>query len=88
MLGLRYFIMLCKNAEYKKMDQDMTQGQLYDVQNKINILYKAQVEPTHLVQLQETIILKVDIISYFLHLHFRFVTSGLDSSSDCSSTTV
>ncbi len=47
MLGLRYFTMLSNNAEYKRMDQDMSLGQLYDVQNKINILYKALVGPTH-----------------------------------------
>ncbi len=32
--------MLCNYAEYKKMDQDMSIGQLYDVQNWIKILYK------------------------------------------------
>jgi hypothetical protein len=31
--------MLCKDAEYKNMDQDVSQGQLYDVQNEIKILY-------------------------------------------------
>jgi len=50
MLGLRYFAMLCNNAEYKKMDQDISRGQLYDVQNKINILYKVLVGPTHLLR--------------------------------------
>jgi len=39
MLGLRYFNMLCNNAEYKKMDQDKGQGQLYDVQIQIEIFY-------------------------------------------------
>jgi len=38
MLGLRYFTMLCNNVEYKKMGPDMSLGQLYDVQNVINIL--------------------------------------------------
>jgi hypothetical protein len=47
MLGLRYFTMLYNNAEYKKMDQDTSLGQLYDVQNEINILYKALVGPIH-----------------------------------------
>ncbi len=32
MLGLRYFNMLCNNAEYKIMDQDESLSQLYDVQ--------------------------------------------------------
>jgi hypothetical protein len=32
--------MLCKDAEYKNMDQDGSLGQLYDVQNWIKILYK------------------------------------------------
>ena len=50
MLGLRYFTMLCNNAEYKKMDQDVSLGQLYDVQNEINILYKAKVGPTHFLR--------------------------------------
>jgi hypothetical protein len=49
MVGLRCFTMLCNNAEYKKMGQDMSLGQLYNVQNKINILYKALVGPTHLL---------------------------------------
>ncbi len=34
MLGLRYFTMLCNNAEYKKMGQDLSLGQLYDVHNE------------------------------------------------------
>ncbi len=42
--------MLCNNAEYKRMDRDMSLGQLYNVQNKINILYKALVGPTHFLQ--------------------------------------
>ncbi len=46
MLGLRYFAVLCNNAEYKKMDQDMSLGQLYNVQNETNILFKALVGPT------------------------------------------
>jgi len=33
MLGLRYFTMLCKDAEYKIMDQNGSLGQLFDVQN-------------------------------------------------------
>jgi len=32
--------MLCKDAEYKNMDQGESLGQLYDVQNWIKILYK------------------------------------------------
>jgi hypothetical protein len=32
--------MLCKDAEYKNMDQDGSLGQLYNVQNLIKILYK------------------------------------------------
>ena len=47
MLGLRYFAMLCNYAEYKKMDQDVSLGQLYNAQDEINILYKALVGPTH-----------------------------------------
>jgi hypothetical protein len=31
--------MLCKDAEYKNMDQDGCFGQLYDVQNWVKILY-------------------------------------------------
>ncbi len=31
MLGVRYFTMLCNNAEYMRMDLDLNQGQLYDV---------------------------------------------------------
>ncbi len=42
--------MLCKDAEYKNMDQDVSQGQLYDVQNEIKILCKAKVGPTHFLQ--------------------------------------
>jgi hypothetical protein len=37
MLGLRYFTMLCNNVEYKKMGQEMSLGQLYNVHNKIKI---------------------------------------------------
>jgi hypothetical protein len=33
--------MLCNYAEYKKMDQDVSLGQLYNAQDEINILYKA-----------------------------------------------
>ncbi len=33
MLELRYFTMRCNNAEYKKVGQDTSLGQLYDVQN-------------------------------------------------------
>ena len=33
MLGLRYFTMLCNDAEYMNMDQDESRGQLYNVQN-------------------------------------------------------
>jgi hypothetical protein len=40
MLGLRYFTILCNDAEYKNMDQGESQGQLYDVQNWIKIYYK------------------------------------------------
>ena len=50
MLALRYFTMLCNNAEYKKMGQDLSRGQLYDAQNKKKDLYKAIVRPTHLLQ--------------------------------------
>jgi hypothetical protein len=32
--------MLCNNAEYKKMGQDLSLGQLYNVQNKIKIYAK------------------------------------------------
>ncbi len=39
--------MLCKDAEYKNMDQDMSLGQLYDVQNEIKILHKAKVGSAH-----------------------------------------
>jgi hypothetical protein len=42
--------MLCNIIEYKRMDQDVSLGQLYDVQNKINILYKALVGPFHFLQ--------------------------------------
>ena len=53
MLGLRYFTMLCNNAEYKKMDQDMSLGQLYKIQNEIKILYKQRANsfPTTLLAL-------------------------------------
>jgi hypothetical protein len=47
MLGLRYFTMLCNYAEYKSMEQNGSLGQLYNVQNEINILYKTLVGPTH-----------------------------------------
>ncbi len=32
--------MLCKDADYKNMEQDESLGQLYDVQNSIKIFYK------------------------------------------------
>jgi hypothetical protein len=47
MLALRYFKMQCNNAEYKKMGQDLSLGQLYYVHNKIKDPYKALVEPIH-----------------------------------------
>jgi hypothetical protein len=34
MLELRYFTMLCNNTEYKEMDQDVSLGQLYKIQNE------------------------------------------------------
>jgi hypothetical protein len=40
MLGLRYFAMLCNNAEYKRIGQDQSLGQVYDVHNKIKISTK------------------------------------------------
>ncbi len=40
MLGLRYFTMLCNNAEYKNIDLDDRRGQLYDVQIEIKTFYK------------------------------------------------
>ncbi len=40
MLGLRYFTMLCNDAEYKNMDQDESLGQLNDVQIQLKIFYK------------------------------------------------
>jgi hypothetical protein len=40
MSDLRYFTMLCKYHDYKRMDQDLSLGQLYDVQNKIKISCK------------------------------------------------
>jgi hypothetical protein len=41
MLALRYFAMVCNNAEYKNMGQvDLSLGQLYNVQNKIKIYAK------------------------------------------------
>ncbi len=40
MLGLRYFTMLCNDAEYKNMDQDKSLGQLYDEHIWIKIYYK------------------------------------------------
>jgi hypothetical protein len=42
--------MLCKYAEYKRMDQDVSLGQLYDVLNKMKILYKAKVGPIHFLR--------------------------------------
>jgi hypothetical protein len=37
---LRYLTIRCSNVEYKKMYQDLSQGQLYDVHNKIMISEK------------------------------------------------
>ncbi len=34
---LRYFTIKCNDVEYKRMDQDLIPGQLYDVPNKIRI---------------------------------------------------
>jgi hypothetical protein len=39
-VGLRYFTMQCNNAQNKRMDQDLFQGQLYNVHNKIKISTK------------------------------------------------
>jgi hypothetical protein len=39
--------MLCKHAEYKRMDQNVSLGQLYDVLNEKKILYITKVGPTH-----------------------------------------
>ncbi len=40
MLVVRDFTMLCNKAEYMRMGQDLSLGQLYDVQNEINIYTK------------------------------------------------
>ena len=40
MLAVGDFTMLCNNAEYKKMGQEMSLGQLYNVHNKIKIYTK------------------------------------------------
>jgi hypothetical protein len=40
MLGLRFFTMLCNNVQYRRMDQDLNPGQLYNVHNKIKICTK------------------------------------------------
>ncbi len=40
MLALRDFTMLCNNAEYKKMGEYLSLGQLYDVCNEIKIYTK------------------------------------------------
>jgi hypothetical protein len=40
MLGSRYFTMLCNYAEYKRMSQDLSLGQLYDVHSEIKISTK------------------------------------------------
>ncbi len=40
MLGLRYFTMLCNDAEYKNMDQDESLSQLYDVNIWKKIFHK------------------------------------------------
>jgi hypothetical protein len=50
MLALRDFAMLCNNAEYKKMGQKLSMGQLYDLHNENKDLYKALVGPTHLLR--------------------------------------
>ena len=42
--------MLPNYAEYKRMDQDKSRGQLYNVQNAINILNKALVGITHFLR--------------------------------------
>ncbi len=39
-VSLRYFTLLCNNAEYKKMGQDLSLGQLYNVHNEIEIYTK------------------------------------------------
>jgi hypothetical protein len=40
MLAVRDFAMLRNNAEYKKMGQELSLGQLYDVHNEIKISIK------------------------------------------------
>jgi hypothetical protein len=57
MLELRYFTTGCNNAEYKKIQQDTSLGQLYEIQNEMKILYKAKVGPTHF--LLHTVMLSV-----------------------------
>jgi hypothetical protein len=54
--------MLCNNAEYKKMGQDMSLGQLYNVQNEINILYKALCRLAQL--LRQYICYKLEYLSH------------------------
>ncbi len=36
-IKFKYFTVQCNNAEYKRMDQDLSLGQLYDVHNQIQI---------------------------------------------------
>jgi hypothetical protein len=37
---LSYFTIICNTHEHKKMDPGLSRGQLYDVQNEINIFEK------------------------------------------------
>jgi hypothetical protein len=57
--------MLCNNAEYKKMDQDTSLGQLYYIQNEINILYKGKFEPTHFLQHRLKYLWETNTPTYF-----------------------
>ncbi len=36
----QHVLLLFNNAEYKKIGQDLSLGQLYKIQNEIKILYK------------------------------------------------
>jgi hypothetical protein len=74
MLGLRYYIMLCNNIEYKNMGQDGSLGQLYDVQIEIKIFYK---QPGWAYSFSTTLSLQIkgtndgDIV-YGCHLRWRW----------------
>ncbi len=70
-VSLRDFTMLCIKAEYKRMGQDLSLGQLYDVQNKIEIYIKHWLGLFIYYNTNEFIKQKINCLSFYLGTEWK-----------------